>query len=189
MNFKSSLNLALLYYWLSLSIEAAEGMPQFNVKSFPSQLFWLILTFSILYVIVSLVLLPRIRENIRLRKNKVSNNLERAEAIQIDIKKMIEEYESKIIDAKDIVSTMIKKSMKKSTEEFNNQVGGIKKKIENKNKDVEKKLHKYQTELEESIVNESASVAAQIIKKIINKDVLMEDIKPLFKELKESDKN
>ena len=57
-----------------------EGMPQFNVESFPSQLFWLFITFSFLYFFITFIILPRIRENIRLRKNKISNDIERATA-------------------------------------------------------------------------------------------------------------
>ena len=50
-------------------------MPQFNAETFPSQLFWLVITFVILYVCMSFIILPRIRDNIRLRKNKISNDI------------------------------------------------------------------------------------------------------------------
>ena len=63
----------LLYYIIFLfssNCLAAEGMPQFNAKSFSSQLFWLLLSFAILYLAITYVILPRIRENIRLRKIK-----------------------------------------------------------------------------------------------------------------------
>ena len=41
-------------------------------QNFNSQLFWLVLTFATLYFIITYIILPRIRENIRLRKNKIS---------------------------------------------------------------------------------------------------------------------
>ena len=67
----------LLYFCLFLlssNCLAAEGMPQFNAKSFNSQLFWLIITFTALYITITYFILPRIRENIRLRKNKIATN-------------------------------------------------------------------------------------------------------------------
>ena len=188
MSFKNIIKLTALYCLLPLSINAAEGMPQFNAKSFPSQIFWLVITFSILYTLVTWFLLPRIRENIRLRKNKVSNNLERSEAIKNDIEKMIKEYDLKINEAKENVSSMIKKSVVKSAVEFNNQVNIVKKQIAIKQKEVEINLSKYKNEVEENTIDASASVAVQIINKIISKNITTEDIKPLFKHINQIDR-
>ena len=77
------------YFLLACNSFAAEGMPQFNAKSFISQLFWLIITFTALYLIITYFILPRIRENIRLRKNKIANDLERAESIKEEIENII----------------------------------------------------------------------------------------------------
>ena len=188
MSFKYIIKLTVLYYLLSFFINAAEGMPQFNAKSFPSQLFWLVITFSILYAVVTWIILPRIRENIRLRKNKVSNNLERSEAIKNDIEKMIKEYDLKINEAKENVSSMIKKSVLKSADEFNSQVNIVKKQIEIKQKEVESNLSKYKNDIEENTIDASASVAVQIINKIISKKITTEDIKPLFKNINQADR-
>ena len=188
MRFNYIIRLVALYYLLSFGISAAEGMPQFNVQSFPSQIFWLVITFSILYIMVTWVLLPRIRENIRLRKNKVLNNLERSEAIKNDIEKMKKEYDLKLNEAKENVSSMIKKSVLKSAEEFNNQVNMVKKKIEIKQKEVENNLIKYKNEIEKNTIDASASVAVQIINKIISKNITSEELKPLFKNINQTDK-
>jgi F-type H+-transporting ATPase subunit b len=188
MSFKYIIRLTVLYYLLTFSINAAEGMPQFNAKSFPSQIFWLVITFSILYFMVTWVLLPRIRENIRLRKNKVSNNLERSEAIKNDIEKMIKEYDLKIYEAKENVSSMIKKSVLKSADEFKNHVNIVKKQMEIKQKEVENNLSNYKNEIDENTIDASALVAVQIINKIISKKVTTKDIRPLFKNIKLTDR-
>ena len=70
-------------------------MPQFNAETFPSQLFWLVITFVLLYICMSFLILPRIRDNIRLRKNKISNDIERAELLKEQIEKTVKEYDSK----------------------------------------------------------------------------------------------
>ena len=75
---------------------SAEGMPQFNAETFPSQLFWLVITFVILYICMSFIILPRIRDNIRLRKNKISNDIERAELLKEQVDSLINEYEEKL---------------------------------------------------------------------------------------------
>ena len=46
-------------------------MPQLNPEFWISQIFWLILTFGILFIILSKFILPKISKNLELRK--VSN--------------------------------------------------------------------------------------------------------------------
>ena len=95
----------LLHFFLLLlgsNCLAAEGMPQFNAKSFNSQLFWLALTFATLYFIVTYLILPRIRENIRLRKNKIANDLERAESIKIEVENMLSQSKVKFEESRNL---------------------------------------------------------------------------------------
>jgi F-type H+-transporting ATPase subunit b len=172
--------LILMYLLLINSAYAAEGMPQFNAKTFPSQLFWLVISFLVLYFFITFLVLPRIRENIRLRKNKVLNDIDRAENLKKDIEEMILEYDGKISEAKDQVSKMIKKSILKSTEDFKRQVTIVKKQIDNKHIEVEKNIGNYKNKIEKDMLDSTASISSQIIKKIIDKNVPNEEIKSLL---------
>ena len=51
------------------------GMPQLNPEFWISQIFWLILTFGILYLVLSKLILPKISKNLELRKTKISEIL------------------------------------------------------------------------------------------------------------------
>jgi F-type H+-transporting ATPase subunit b len=188
MNFKKFIKLTIPYWFFSFSIKAAEGMPQFNAKSYPSQLFWLVLTFATLYIIVSLVLLPRIRENIRLRKNKVLNNIERAESIKLEIEKMIRGYDLKVAEAKETARNMVKKSVLKYNNDYNIQVEEVKSQIEAKQKIVATSLINYKAEIEKTMSDTIASVSVQLINKLINKKVTTGDIKLLLNESNSIDK-
>ena len=90
----------LVYLFYNKNLFSAEGMPQFNAETFPSQLFWLVISFVSLYICLNFLILPRIRNNIRLRKNKILNDVERAELLKEQIEKTINEYNSKIMQAK-----------------------------------------------------------------------------------------
>ena len=74
-----------------LSAESG-GMPQLNPEFWFSQIFWLVLTFSILFVVLSKLILPKISENLESRKSKILENIQLAE-------KQREESENKIISA------------------------------------------------------------------------------------------
>ena len=88
----------IVFLFIIKSVQSAEGMPQFASESFTSQLFWLLITFSSLYFFISIIILPRIRANIRLRKNKISNDLERAANITSQSEIMFEDYNKSFLN-------------------------------------------------------------------------------------------
>lgn len=159
----------LLYFCLFLlssNCLAAEGMPQFNAKSFNSQLFWLIITFAALYITITYFILPRIRENIRLRKNKIANDLERAENIKAEIENMISQSNIKLEEAKNQAQKMIKESMLRSNKEYDNQIDTIKKQIANMQIKAEKNITEYKKSLEKDIEKSTISLCAVILSKL-----------------------
>jgi len=155
---------------------AADGMPQFNAKSFNSQLFWLIITFTILYVTITYLILPRIRENIRLRKNKIANDIERAESIKLEVEKMISLSNTKFEEAKNQAQKIIKETLIKSTKEYNNQIDNIKKQIANMQIENEREIAQYKKNLEKDIEKTAISLCAIVLNKLNYKNSTAEEI-------------
>lgn len=79
--------------------EHKKGLPQFDVTTFPKQLFWLALTFVFLYVTYSKVTLPRIGSVIESRAAKVAEDLRTAEQLKTDVERVRGEYEAAIAAA------------------------------------------------------------------------------------------
>ena len=73
--------LLFLSIFLSSAVNAAEkvGMPQLDTEFWVSQIFWLTLTFSILFVLLSKFILPKISANLETRKSLILENINRAE--------------------------------------------------------------------------------------------------------------
>ena len=173
--------ITILVLFFANSLKAADGMPQFNAETFPSQLFWLVVTFSALYLVVSFVLLPRVRENLRLRNNKISNNIERAESIREDIEKMKKEYDTKITEAKYKAQEMMNKSIAKAKSDYTNNINILKKKMENSYTETEKKLTIYRESVEEDVLNTTTSLTTLIINRILNKNIPLSEIENSLK--------
>ena len=55
------------------------GLPQLDPSVIPSQLFWLVVSFLVLYLFFSRVFIPKISSVIEGRKSIVANNLDLAE--------------------------------------------------------------------------------------------------------------
>ena len=176
----------LLYFCLFLlssNCLTAEGMPQFNAKSFNSQLFWLIITFLILYFTITYLILPRIRENIRLRKNKIANDLERAEGIKAEIENMISQSNLKLEQAKNQAQKMVKESILRSNKEYDNQIETIKKQIANMQAKAESNITEYKKSLEKDVEKSAISLSAVILSKLNYKNATAEQIQEKLSKL------
>ncbi len=77
------------------------GLPQFDATWFPSQIFWLGITFLILYRFFSRMALPRIANTIAARAGQVSGDISRAEQLAEQAKSVRVSYERDIARAKD----------------------------------------------------------------------------------------
>jgi F-type H+-transporting ATPase subunit b len=59
-------------------------MPQLNVETFPSQLFWLAVTFIVLYILMSWIGLPRLSAAIEARRQHREDDLARAAQLKTE---------------------------------------------------------------------------------------------------------
>lgn len=76
------------------------GLPQMDVGTFPSQLFWLVLTFGFLFVVLSRVTLPRIAGGLADRRGKIDGDLGTAEASRKSAADALSAYEAALAQAR-----------------------------------------------------------------------------------------
>lgn len=74
--------------------EGGGGLPQFNPASYPSQIFWLTITFIFLYVFFSLKTIPDIAGVLQRRENHIKSDIDTAEKLQGDAARAQAAYES-----------------------------------------------------------------------------------------------
>lgn len=76
------------------------GLPQLKPESFPGQLFWLAVTFTLLYVLLSAVALPRLAKVMADRKQRIRNDLDEAAKAQAQAEAAGKAFESSLNDAR-----------------------------------------------------------------------------------------
>ena len=89
------------------------GMPQLNPEFWVSQIFWLIITFGILYVVLSKLILPKISANLETRKSQILENIEAAEKQREESEQKIEEYEKIVQSSKNEAKNYFKQAREK----------------------------------------------------------------------------
>jgi len=100
---------AMLYAWPLAAAESGKsgGLPQLDVSFFPGQLFWLALTFGILYLLMTYVALPGVRRTQDNRQGTIASELAAAKAANEQAKAMIAQYEKALADARSNAQTTV----------------------------------------------------------------------------------
>ena len=70
--------LVILIAWTRELFAAEAGMPQLDPTYWFSQIFWLIIIFSVLYFSIAKFFIPKIKKNLDDRENKIKDDLEDA---------------------------------------------------------------------------------------------------------------
>ena len=85
-------------------------MPQLEISTFPSQIFWLVISFLLLYLILSRIIVPRIASVLKDREDEIKNNFELSEKLYKkteDINKEIEEIKKETeIESRKIINNL-----------------------------------------------------------------------------------
>ncbi len=69
-------------------------MPQLDPANYPAQLFWLVLTFGVFFLLMWKVALPRISDILESRQNRIDQDLKRAEVLKKEAEEVMADYES-----------------------------------------------------------------------------------------------
>lgn len=78
----------------------SDGMPQLDPTSYPSQIFWLTVTFTVLYIFMDKAIIPRIRDVLEKRQTQIEHDINTAEKAKNDAEKARLSYESDLAEAR-----------------------------------------------------------------------------------------
>ena len=161
---KSYLSLIIALLAIKTDLFAAEaGMPQLDPKYWASQAFWLILIFIILYISIAKFYLPKIKNNLDNRENKIKDDLDDANKFKELSEAKFKEYEKILEDAK-------KEVLKIHIDQKNLLDKDIQSKKATMEKEIENEILKAQKEIDElkkSSLSDIRSISENIASSII----------------------
>jgi len=147
--------------------EKAVGLPQLDASTFPSQIFWLIIVFVIMYFYFAKKTLPEISNTIENRSERIGNDLDTAERLKDEVASVQKSYEESLSEARAESSAMytkIEQDIKEKSEKFSLE---FQEKSTKKTRELEKSIDKAQKKAMEEMSSVAAEVAMESAQKII----------------------
>ena len=165
----------LIFFNLFISKEvfAAEsgGMPQLNPEFWVSQIFWLTLTFGILYIVLSKLILPKISANLELRKSQIQENIEAAEKQREDSELKLKEFEEIILKSKSEAKNIFKETREKAIKDIDFKRETLEKQIDEEIKKAEKEINELKKTAPEKISKIAIETSSEILKNLIGTEI------------------
>ncbi|MDX2103060.1 MAG: F0F1 ATP synthase subunit B' [Alphaproteobacteria bacterium] len=103
--------------WAAGDPGAAPGMPQLDTTTYATQLFWLFVTFGILYVLMSRVALPKVQSVVERRQSAIQADLAAAQEARRQAESLRAEAEAALSQARDEASLLVKAAAEKASRE------------------------------------------------------------------------
>ena len=92
-------------------------MPQLDITTFSTQIFWLVITFGALFLIMWRVTVPRISDALEARQKRIDDNLAKAAEFKRDAEAAISAYEDSLASARSTAHSAIVEANATITEE------------------------------------------------------------------------
>ena len=167
------------------------GMPQLNPEFWVSQIFWLIITFGILYIALSKLILPKISTNLELRKSQISDKIEAADKQREESESKLREYDEIISKSKIEAKNIFNQTREKILKDINLKRDILEKQIDDEVKKTEEEINKLRKEAPVKINKIAVDTSSELIQKLIGTNVNNSSISAIVDDLsrKNGDKN
>lgn len=139
------------------------GMPQMDHTTFPSQLFWLTVTFTVLYIALARFIMPRIHEVLETRQGRVSHDLDQAARLQKEAEDAKSVYQKALTDARNQAQELMTEtvnSIKETSSQKHTQLDGV---MAEKLAEAMTEVNKAKADAQTSLRPATVDVAAQIV--------------------------
>ena len=159
------------------------GMPQLNPEFWVSQIFWLTITFGILYVVLSKLILPKISANLEIRKSQILENIEAADKQREESELRIVEYEKIVQNSKDQAKNYFKKSREKLLKDINLKKNALDKDLSEEIQKAETQIQEFKNRAPEKINKIAIETSSDLLQKLIGAEINNSSISAIVDDL------
>ena len=139
------------------------GLPQLDIATWPSQLFWLVVLFGVGYLVMAKMVTPRIGAVLEKRRQTLDGDLEKARTASADAAKTRAEYESHLEKARSNAAEFAKQAAMEATKKAEAADAKVARKLADKVASAEAALAKAKTEALANLNDVAAEAAIDAV--------------------------
>jgi F-type H+-transporting ATPase subunit b len=175
-------NILVLFILSSISGFAyanQKGLPQLDLETYPSLIFWSIISLLIGYILMAFIVTPSIQSIINLRETNIQNDLIKAKTSNEEAEIIKNTLSNKQEEIKLNSQNLINKAISEAKNLLDNSEKKISDKMNVKIIEAEQQIHKLKNEVISELLNNVEDITRDIIQKFTT-------IKPLSKDIKQT---
>jgi len=143
------------------------GLPQLDTSTYVSQVFWLVIVFSFMYLVFSKKTVPQIGRTIENRAERISSDLDSAERLKNEVSELQRSYEEKLVQAREESYAAFTNAEKEIKDEAERHASEFHVRASKKIKEMEKNIDAARTQAIDDMSAVAAGIAIQATEKII----------------------
>lgn len=154
----------------------SDKFPALNVDWYIPQLIWLAFVFTLFYLALAYLVLPRIEAVLKDRKTKLDGDRQAALDAQRDADKEAQRYEAEIGAAKTRGHTIIREAREKLDAELNGRRSALDSQLAEKTAETEKRVQAFLQRASGEMEAMTAGVVSDIVKELAGLDVSANEV-------------
>ena len=141
----------------------AAGLPQLDIATFGNQIFWLVVTLVVLYLVLSRVALPRIAAVLSDRQGAVTGDLMAAEEFKQKAKEAEAAYDKALADARSEAQAIVAQNRAEIQSELDAAIAKADAEISARAAESEARIREIRASADESAREVARDVTAQLV--------------------------
>jgi len=150
------------------------GFPPMDAHTFPSQIFWLVIFFALLYLLMSKVALPKMAAVLDKRHKAIEGDLSKASALKHETEAAIQHYEKSLADARANAQGIATETRAKIADEIETERSALEKTLSTKLAEADSRISATKAKAMQDVHEVAAETAAEIVSELTGHKVSKE---------------
>jgi F-type H+-transporting ATPase subunit b len=145
-----------------------------DAHTFPSQIFWLVIFFGLLYLLMSKVALPKMAAVLDKRHKAIEGDLAKASALKHETEAAIQHYEKSLADARANAQGIATETRSKIADEIETERSALEKTLSSKLAEADSRISATKAKAMQDVHEVAAETAAEIVSELTGHKVSKE---------------
>ena len=161
-------SIAIINIKIAIASEAKTGLPQLDLNTYPSLMFWSIVSLIIGFILMKYLVTPNIKSILNSRETNIQNDLVKAKTSNQEAEKIKQSIIKNQEDIRSKSQKIISNSLLESKQTIEQKEKEISSKLELKVSEAENKILDTQNIVINEIVSSAEEITANVVKKFTN---------------------